>query len=194
MTGIIILAAGASSRMGRPKQLLVYQQQSLLQRAIKAAVAVPNTCVVVVVGAHQSSIIPKLANESVTVVYNADWQHGMVSSVSAGVKFLIATNLEVQNALLMLCDQPFVDTALLQNLINTKQTSGRPIVASAYQNTIGAPVLFDQSYFDELMALQGQEGAKKLLNKYKSEVISIPFEQGAIDIDTPEDYKRLLNS
>ncbi len=194
MTGIIILAAGASSRMGRPKQLLVYQQQSLLRRAVKAAAAVPNTCVVVVLGAHQSAIALELANESIKVVYNADWQQGMASSVSVGIKHLITEQPAVKNALLMLCDQPFVDTALLQNLINTRKTSGRPIVASAYQNTIGAPVLFDQSYFDELMALQGQEGAKKLLNKYKSEVISIPFEQGAIDIDTPEDYKRLLNS
>ncbi len=193
MTGIIILAAGASSRMGRPKQLLVYQQQSLLQRAIKAAVAVPNTYVIVVVGAHQSVIALELANESIKVIYNADWQQGMASSVSVGIKYLITEQPAVQNALLMLCDQPFVDTALLQNLINTQQTSGRPIVASAYQNTLGAPVLFDQYYFAELMALQGQEGAKTMLNKYKSEVISIPFEQGAIDIDTPEDYERLLN-
>lgn len=193
MTGIIILAAGASSRMGRPKQLLVYQQQSLLRRAVKAAAAVPNTCVVVVLGAHQSAIALELANESIKVVYNADWQQGMASSVSVGIKYLITEQPAVQNALLMLCDQPFVDTALLQNLINTQQTSGRPIVASAYQNTLGAPVLFDQYYFAELMALQGQEGAKTMLNKYKSEVISIPFEQGAIDIDTPEDYERLLN-
>jgi molybdenum cofactor cytidylyltransferase len=194
VTGIIILAAGASSRMGRPKQLLIYQQQTLLQRAIKAAVAVPNACVIVVVGANQSLIMPDVDNSSVIVEYNPDWQQGMASSVRVGVEKLIANRPTVQDALLMLCDQPFVDAALLQELINAKQANDGFIVASAYQNTVGAPVLFDQKYFPELLELRGQEGAKKLLNKYKEHIISIPFEGGAIDIDTPEDYERLLNS
>lgn len=194
MTGIIILAAGASSRMGQPKQLLPYQQQTLLQRAIQAAVAVPNAFVIVVVGANQTLITPNVNNSSVILEYNPDWQQGMASSIKAGIKRLIEEHPTVQNALLMLCDQPFVDTTLLQRLIDEKLKSNNRIVASAYQNTTGAPVLFDRSYFNELLALQGQEGAKKLLIEYRNEVTSIPFDKGAIDIDTTADYERLLNS
>ncbi len=193
MTGIIILAAGSSSRMGQPKQLLVYQQQTLLQKAIQAAVDVTNACVVVVMGANQSLIKPGITNSAIIIEYNPDWQQGMASSVRAGINRLVIEQPHVKNALLMLCDQPFVDTALLQKLIE-KQTDDGQIIASAYQNTVGVPVLFNRSCFSELMALQGQDGAKKLLNKYKDQIISIPFEKGAIDIDTPEDYERLLES
>jgi molybdenum cofactor cytidylyltransferase len=193
VTGIIILAAGASSRMGQPKQLLPYHQQTLLQRAIQAAVAVPNVLVIVVIGANQTLITPNVNNSSVILEYNPDWQQGMASSIRIGIKRLIEEYPTVQNALLMLCDQPFVDTALLQRLIDEKLRSNSRIVASAYQNTMGAPVLFDRSYFNELLALQGQEGAKKLLIKYSNEVTAIPFEKGAIDIDTPADYERLLD-
>jgi len=148
----------------------------------------------VVVGANQSLITPNVINSSVILEYNPDWQQGMASSIRAGINRLIAEHPTVQNVLLMLCDQPFVDTALLQRIIDEKQRSNHSIVASAYQDTMGAPVLFDQSYFIELMTLRGQEGAKKLLNKYEAQVTSIPFEKGAIDIDTPADYERLLNA
>jgi molybdenum cofactor cytidylyltransferase len=163
---------------------------------MQAAVAVPNTCVIVVIGANQSSVNNvDLNNPSVRVEYNPDWEQGIASSIKVGIKRLLIECPAIQSALLMLCDQPFVDAALLQTLIDTKQASNsKKIVASAYQDTVGAPVLFDRSYFTELMALQGQEGAKKLLRKYKDHVIKIPFEKGAIDIDTPEDYERLLNS
>lgn len=194
MTGVIILAAGSSSRMGKPKQLLIYQQKTLLQRAIQVAVSIPNTCVVVVIGANQSLIKPDINNFAVIIEENPDWQQGMASSVRVGINRLTTVQPQVENALLMLCDQPFVDTVLLQKLIEKKQAGTGQIIAAAYQNTVGAPVLFDRSYFDELIGLQGQEGAKKLLNKYKEHVISIPFEKGAIDIDTPEDYERLLKS
>ena len=192
MTGIVILAAGSSSRMGQPKQLLIYKQTTLLQRAINAAIGTPDSCLVVVLGANHQLLMPEPA--MLIVEYNPDWQQGMGASISAGIKRLLAEKPTVQNVLLMLCDQPFADTALLQKLINAKQNSNNKIIASAYENTLGAPVLFDRSYFNELLALQGQEGAKKLLIKYSNEVIAMPFNKGAIDIDTPEDYERLLNS
>jgi len=192
VTGIIILAAGSSSRMGQPKQLLIYKQTTLLQRAINAAIGTPDSCLVVVLGANHQLLMPDAA--MLIVEYNPDWQQGMGASISAGIKRLLAEKPTVQNVLLMLCDQPFADTALLQKLINAKQNSNDKIIASAYENTLGAPVLFDRSYFNELLALQGQEGAKKLLIKYSNEVIAMPFNKGAIDIDTPEDYERLLNS
>lgn len=192
MTGIIILAAGSSSRMGQPKQLLVYQQTTLLQRAINAAIAVPDACVVVVLGANHQLFMPDAG--MVTVEYNPDWQQGMGASIRAGLNRLLAEKPTVQNVLLMLCDQPYADAALLQKLITTRQNSNNKIIASAYGSTLGAPVLFDRYYFNELLSLQGQEGAKKLLTKYSHEVTAISFDKGAIDIDTPDDYERLLNS
>jgi molybdenum cofactor cytidylyltransferase len=192
MTGIIILAAGSSSRMGSPKQQLVFQQETLLQHAIKAATGIQDAVVIVVVGANQEVITPGINEETILVVNNLNWEEGMASSIKKGIESLEVYS-EVDSALLMLCDQPFVTSALLQQMIQLKTESDSPIVACAYRETIGAPVLFDISQFPELSTLQGQEGAKKVIFKHQDKVQVLPFENGGIDIDTPEDYQRLIS-
>ena len=93
----------------------------------------------------------------------------------------------------MLCDQPFADAAMLNQLIRQKSQSKKPIVASAYSGTFGPPALFDKSTFAELLKLSGRDGAKKLLMQYADELDTVPFPLGAIDIDTTSDYERLEN-
>ncbi|WP_345949118.1 nucleotidyltransferase family protein [Mucilaginibacter sp. PAMB04274] len=194
MTGIIILAAGSSSRMGQPKQQLVFQGQTLLQRAMTAAARLTDVKIVVVLGANNLSIIPDVDSKRADLVINPDWEQGMGSSIKAGLKALLELYPALNNVLLMLCDQPFVDTALLHQLIETGLTGDNSIVACTYQNTIGVPVWFAKTHFDELLALQEQKGAKKLLMKYQQEIVTIPFEKGAVDIDSPEDYDGLLGA
>ncbi|WP_158829489.1 nucleotidyltransferase family protein [Mucilaginibacter lacusdianchii] len=191
MTGIIILAAGSSSRMGQPKQQLVFEERTLIQRAIQSAVSSIASRVVVVLGAKEELIKPHIANEQVQFVFNADWQQGMSTSIAAGIRVLLNESVKTEGAILMLCDQPFVSESVLNQLIQVKAEKAAAIVACTYQDTIGAPVLFDQRYFDELLTLKGQEGAKKLLYKYEDQVIAIPFPKGSIDIDTPDDYENL---
>lgn len=189
MTGIIILAAGSSSRLGRPKQNLEYRGKTLLQSAVEYALAAQAGPVLVVLGANAGLIRPAIAGYDVSVLFNPDWQEGMASSIRAGIKLLCEKHPEADGAILMLCDQPFADTGLLKRLIATQKEA--VIAASAYNDTIGPPALFDQFYFDELMGLKGSEGAKKVMLKYPDAVVKIPFPQGSTDIDTMDDYHKL---
>ena len=190
MTGIIILAAGSSSRLGQPKQNLVYKGKTLLQRAIETAMASVCEPVVVVLGAHTELIKPTITSYRVEIVENATWIEGMASSVRAGVKRILQINPEVQSIILILCDQPFVDTYILNMLVAAKTKEG--ICACAYNDTIGPPVLFDAAYFDELLGLSGNDGAKKVMQNHIEKTKRIPFDLGGIDIDTPTDYKNLV--
>jgi len=192
MTGIIILAAGSSSRMGQPKQQLVYQQQTLLQRAINIASGIAEHKTIVVLGANHESILPDVDSKIADIVINPDWEQGMASSIKSGVTALQTLYPQIQDALLMLCDQPFVTTEILLQLIATGGDNDKRIVACTYQNTVGAPVLFGKQWFNELLSLQGQEGAKKLIIKHQQHVLTVPFAHGEIDIDTPENYQDLL--
>jgi len=123
------------------------------------------------------------------VFHNDDCETGMGGSISFGLKELLKQHPELSSVLFMLADQPFADVNVIVTLIE-KATPGK-IIASAYNNTLGAPILFDKRFFDDLLAMQGNEGAKKVLQKYPEAVIEIPFDAGAFDIDTPEDYDRL---
>ncbi|HEY4323871.1 MAG TPA: nucleotidyltransferase family protein [Mucilaginibacter sp.] len=194
MTGLIILAAGSSSRLGTPKQNLIYRGQTLLQKAIETAISSVCKPVIVVLGANESTIKPTITDMPVNIIYNPDWQEGMASSVRLGIKEMQKTKPVADSVILMLCDQPFVDANILNTLVEAKTNNKAGIFGCAYNNTIGAPVLFDDVYFDDLLSLRGREGAKKLLTKYKDKVISVPFPLGSFDIDTVEDYERIKNN
>jgi molybdenum cofactor cytidylyltransferase len=189
MTGIIIFAAGSSRRMGQPKQNLLYKGKTLLQRAIETAMASICEPIIVVLGANEKVITPTVAGYEVTFVQNADWSEGMASSIRTGLKKVLQLNPEVQSIILMLCDQPFVDTYLINMLVAAKTKEG--ICACGYNDTVGPPVLFDAVYFDELLALTGADGAKKVMQKYAEKIKEIPFALGGVDIDTVADYDRL---
>ena len=161
MAGIIILAAGASSRLGQPKQQLQYQQQTLLQHAISAAKGVAHATVVVVLGANHELILQGL-DKDIQTVYNPDWEQGMSSSLKAGLRALQEYSPTIENVILMLCDQPFVTSDLLGQLIAKKSEDENTIVACTYQGTVGTPVLFGKAYLAELLVLEGEGGAKKI--------------------------------
>ncbi len=192
MTGIIILAAGSSSRFGSPKQNLIYQGKTLLQRAIQTAItSACCDCVVVVLGANEGDIRPSISDQQIHILYNPSWQEGMASSISLGISELERLEPLTTEALLMLCDQPFVDPLLLYQLTARKAENDAGIIASEYKNTLGVPALFDKKYFPQLKELQSSEGAKKLINAYPNDLMSVPFGLGAIDIDTIEDFEKL---
>jgi molybdenum cofactor cytidylyltransferase len=190
MIGLIILAAGSSSRLGKPKQNLIFQGNTLLQRSIKAALAADCQQVVVVLGANVSEIEPTIKNELIQIIHNPDWEAGMSSTIRCGLAALLKVSPQLQSVILMLCDQPFADSSIINQLIQAS-ANNKHLVACNYNGTIGVPALFYKSHFKELLALQGNEGAKKLLLKYKDEVHTIPFPLGMIDIDTIGDFERL---
>ena len=193
-TGVIILAAGSSSRLGQPKQLLSYQHKSLLDNTIDEAKKATDGAVLVILGGNHEQIKNNITRTDISIVYNPDWEEGMSSSIRLGLAVLKKENEGLQNVILAVCDQPFVTAQIFRELINEAESSGKGIVASSYGGTLGTPVLFDQRYFSELALLKGTEGAKKVVTKFKENVASVTFEKGEIDIDTPEDYNRLLNT
>jgi len=191
-TGIIILAAGASTRLGEPKQNLIFQGQSLLKHALSVAKESDCRQIIVITGA---SIIPNtvnLSDSAINYVQNPDWQKGIGSSISLGVSYLQREEPNINSVILMVCDQPYVTTSLLEQIITEKQKTNKPIIACSYQNTLGTPVLFDKIYFSDLCILKGDEGAKRIIYNNLDAVASIPFDLGSIDIDTLDDYERLL--
>ena len=189
---IIILAAGNSSRLGEPKQLLTYQQKTLIQHVTEAAIAAKPAAVIVVTGSNASLIEQELHVFSYHPVNNPDWQSGMGSSIATGVEALLKMHPNITGALFAVSDQPFVTSELFTSLIDKAIETKSGIVASSYGDTLGTPVLFTKKYFPELLRLDGQEGAKKLVRKFTSDVTSIPFPLGNIDIDTQEDYQNLI--
>jgi len=192
-TAIVILAAGSSSRFGSAKQLLHFNNKTLLQHVIDEAIDSGAEPVIVVTGANADEVEKEIKNKKVEFVFNKSWKEGMASSIVAGVKKAITLINDIEKIIITVSDQPFVSSTLFKQLYQTQEKNVQQIVACSYANTIGTPVLFTQNYFDALMSLQGEEGAKKILKANNSDVTTIDFPQGAIDIDTQKDYDELLD-
>ncbi len=184
----VVLAAGASTRLGQPKQLLRMGDKSLLAQICETALAIEPQQVVVVLGAHCEAIKPALAHLPVKIVFNENWESGMGSSIACGVAHLPKKTAAM---LLLLCDQPLVTTGFLKNLLEKWRNTDRSIVASAYGGSFGPPAVFGQEHFAELAALHGQQGAKKWMEKHRPQLALEDFPEGEKDVDTPEDWERI---
>lgn len=188
--GLIILAAGASTRMGTPKQLLAYRGCTLIRHMAKVAIASYCQPIAVVLGANAERIKPEISQLPIQIVENQQWEEGMSTSIRVGLEALLAMNPNLEAVAIALCDQPFVSSPTLERIIEAYHLTGKPIIASEYSGTLGVPALFNRTLFSELMTLKSTEGAKKLIKKHTHEVFSVPFPEGAIDIDTPKDYEQ----
>lgn len=187
--GAVILAAGGSSRLGQPKQLLEFRGETLVYRAVRAAAEAGCVPILVIVGETGEAIRESLEGMAwATVVENAEWRRGIGTSIRRGLEQFPE---DIEAAVLLTCDQPFLDAAIVRQLIAAQEETGKPIVASSYANTLGVPALFDRSCFDALIALPDADGAKAFILSRHDEVAAIPFARGEFDIDTPEDIRRL---
>jgi molybdenum cofactor cytidylyltransferase len=189
--GAIVLAAGGSSRFGAAKQLLSFQGESLVRRAVRAAIDAGCACVTVVIGDARDSIAAELRETPVLITENSEWQRGLGTSIRCGLRDLLASRPELDAVVFLACDQLFVDAHLITLLIGRWKTSGKLIVASSYAKTLGIPALFDRACFESLLALPDHSGAKALIESRSADVAQVDFEKGAIDIDTPADLARI---
>lgn len=189
---IVVLAAGMSSRLGSPKQLLVYQGKSLLKHVVNAALQTSMRPVVVVLGANSDAVKKEIEGTELMVVENEGWEEGMASSLRCGLAAVQKISADVDGIIFMVCDQPFVSKSLLESLLQAQHETGLPIVASSYEGKLGTPALFHQSLFAELMELKGDTGARKLIREHEDLVKTVAFPKGIIDIDTKADYDTLL--
>jgi molybdenum cofactor cytidylyltransferase len=189
--GVAILAAGASTRMGFPKQLLEFDGKPLLVHTVEAALASAAWPVVVVLGAHAEKIRPVLARFPVLVTESPAWSEGMAASIRAGVTTLQQFSRHLDAAVIALCDQPAFSAATIAQLVAVQQATGRSIVAARYAARHGAPALFLREHFSTLTALTGEEGARALLNDDPAGVASVELPELALDLDTPADVTAL---
>lgn len=188
--GLILLAAGSASRMGRSKQLLDFHGMPLIRHAAVEAIASGCSPVIVVCGAIIDPIREALAGLEVEIAVNRRWEEGMGTSIQRGLQHL--ESFAVDGMILALADQPLVGRAMYRQLIEKHQASGRPIVSAQYSETVGVPVLFTREYFTSLMALTPQQGCKAVIQANREQAALVDCPDAAADIDTFEDYQRVL--
>jgi molybdenum cofactor cytidylyltransferase len=192
--GIIVLAAGSSSRMGRSKQLLEIDGEPLLCSCVNHAVAVNPSQVVVVLGANEKPHRELLQKLPVKIVSNFYWKTGMGSSIKTGLNYLIQSGGELDAVILMVCDQPALTSEHLLKLIEKFHERKKAIIASSYSNSNGVPVLFGRSFFSNLLLLSDDQGAKKIVQQFPDQVDAVAFPKGSIDLDTEDDYQNFLKT
>lgn len=192
--GIVILAAGASTRMGgQPKQLIKWEGRTLIRRAVETALSTPFRPVAVVLGANKAQIARELDGLPVTIIDNPFWEQGLSSSIKTGLAAVYLTQKEIDAVLFMLTDQPHVDRGVLLQLVHVYTESGKPIVASRYADQLGVPALFGRDHLAELLSLEGDQGAKLVIQNHPDDCAEVLFESGSIDLDTASDVETFLN-
>jgi len=186
---VVLLAAGSSSRMGQSKQLLSIDGKPLLLKAVDAALGSGANKTFVVIGSNDAAHRKIIDHLPLEIIFNPDWEKGMGTSLRVGVSNALKMIPEMEAVIIVVCDQPLVTSLLLKTLIQKYRTTKKAIIASAYENTIGVPALFNRSVFQKLLNLEDGHGAKKILMDMAESVELVDFPNGAIDLDTPEDYR-----
>ena len=191
---VLVLAAGKSSRMNGIKQLLKINNKTLLDHTLETTKKVFQNNIFCILGANADKIQKAISTKYVQFIYNKNFETGLSSSIVAGIHHFKKEKLNFNGLLILLVDQPEIDDDYLNLLITTFQSNSDKIIASNYNEKAGVPAIFPKKYFEKLVLLKGDKGAKKFLQNYTSEVIKINREQSFKDIDTPEDYQSYLNS
>lgn len=185
----LILAAGMSSRMGTAKQLLPYKQTTLLGWAIENAIKSEVNAVYCVLGANAKEITATISKHPIQIIHNTNYQKGLSSSIISGIEHI--KTLAYDATLIMLCDQPNVNSKYINTLLSEFKSKPNYIIASLYKNVKGVPAIFPKEQFPKLLNLKDDKGAKLLLNASNNSVIAIETPIDLFDIDTPEDYRNL---
>lgn len=188
---VLILAAGNSSRMGVSKQLLKWKDTNLLQHTINTVNAV-NSENIVVLGANYSKIRSQIEDKKMCVLCHQNWQKGLGSTISFGINYINNSLPHIDNVLIMLADQPLITADFLNQMIETQKLYQNKIICTLYQNEkLGVPAIFNNSFFEELLQLNNDKGAKNILQNYSDRILSVDGENLISDIDTIEDYEIL---
>ena len=190
MIGGILLAAGESSRLGISKQLVQFQGKTLLENTFEAMQ--PLDTVVVVLGAREHQHLAVLPEDCITIL-NTDWKLGMGNSIKKGLALLLQLSTNLEGILISVCDQPYLNQDHIQSMKEQFLIEPSTAVASSYAGSLGVPVIFPKSCFEQILEINDLAGAKKVIETCQNP-FSIPFENGEIDIDTIEDLNSLKGS
>lgn len=189
--GAIVLAAGGSTRMGRPKQLLSINGKTLIRKTVETALDAGCDPVVIVLGASSDLVANELRGLNIHTTINPQWTLGIGSSIRTGAQTLLTLGLPLRAITLLLCDQPLISASSLQRLFQSHFASGKEVAVSAYNQTIGPPIVLAPALLPDLLSLPDAQGAKALWMSRPQIVHQVPCPQAAADIDTPEDFQAL---
>ena len=191
-TSILIMAAGASSRMQKIKQLLPWGELTLIEHMVEAAIESEAKSCYVLLGAHKEKIHPKIKSLAAEVIENENWEKGMGNGIAKGVQAILQKE-RPEAILIMLCDQPLIDTAFIDQLIKgfLKNKDRIRIVGTRYNSKIGVPAIFSSSLFNDLLSLDSEGGAAQLIADHISHTIAIDPRGKERDMDTWDDYIEL---
>jgi len=190
---VIILAAGSSSRLGRPKQLVEINGTPLLLISVREALKAEFSSVLVVLGANAREHENAIQDLPVDIIMHPEWEKGMGSSLKAGLEHMIKSRPDTSAVIIMVCDQPFLTHTHLNTLYEHYQKTKNPIIASRYNQTLGVPALFDQAFFTQLLNIKDDQGAKAIIARHQSLAEFIDWPEGRYDIDTSADLKSIEN-
>ena len=185
---VLILAAGTSSRLGEAKQLIKIRNESLLQIAVKKALHISSN-VNVILGSKSHECQKELEDFDIKYFFNKEYEKGMGNSLSFGVSKIT----DVPKILVMLCDMPLIPISHFEKLIEKSEKYEDLIVCSKYSGKLAVPTIFPKKYFEMFKSIDAEKGAKKLLENNPSEFVELDDEK-AIDIDTKEDFLKVLKS
>jgi molybdenum cofactor cytidylyltransferase len=181
---ILVLAAGASTRLGQPKQLVRLGGRPALHIVVSNAVALAGHAVTVVLGAHARDLTHLLAHSPASVIVNRHWEEGMGSSIRAGLEALPPG---CDAVMVLLGDQVAVTADDLKRLASVWKDQDSVIAASVYHQHVGVPAIFPRLFFSELAELRGDQGARLILDRNQYRLARVPMSNAGIDLDTPED-------
>lgn len=188
---VLVLAAGASVRLGQPKQLVRVGGRPALHSVVSQATAIAGHAVTVVIGAHAAELTHLLQHSGVSLIVNRNWEEGMASSIRFGIAALPPA---CDAVLIQLGDQVAVTADDLRRLVSAWRGEDSVIAAAMYRGTVGVPAIFPRWCFSELSQLRGDVGAKSILDRYRDRVARVAMPNAALDLDTAEDLARLQQS
>jgi molybdenum cofactor cytidylyltransferase len=191
-TAILILAAGGSSRMGKPKLVEKIQDTSLIEKVLDAVSALNKSPRLIILGGYKEFYLPQVKNSGIDIIINDNWQEGISTSIKIGIENLIDKwNDQMDSVLILLADMALVNSKYLDRILKAARDSGKGIIASDFGPSLGPPVIFDRKYFPELQGLMGDRGAKSVILNHPEDIHRLDFPDGLVDIDTPDDLKQL---
>ncbi|MBO0329690.1 nucleotidyltransferase family protein [[Muricauda] lutisoli] len=188
---VVVLAAGGSTRLGRPKQLLEFRGKTLLDHTVDKVDMLGFQTKILVLGAKREEILDKIDSNGFKVVINTDWEQGMASSIKVGLQAALAEEAGLDHVLFLVSDQPFLERANLIKLVHTQLINNPKATYSQYGGNIGVPAIFGKAAFPLLLQLEGDEGAKKLTRLEDFNYCTETFKKGGFDVDTEEDVQQL---
>lgn len=189
---VLLLAAGSSSRMGQPKQLLQWGNTTLIEHQI-VTLRKTGSPVHVVLGSNSDLIIPNISKYKISIIINEKWKDGMGSSISCGISQILKSWPEANGVLIALVDQPLIAASYFEMMIAGFKPGCRQIIVSqSTSGWLGVPALFDKYYFKHLLKLNADEGAKKIISRFEDRLSIHICNDIQEDIDTPQAYQQLL--